>query len=581
MNRPRVPEIITFVLIIGVAAGLRLPGLDIAPPELNQDEASRGVDAWQIYQTGADRHGHRWPLFLESFGPGDWTAALTTYITIPFVALLGPTTIAMRLPDALLGSATVVLVYFWLRRGRGWVFAASAAAVLATNPWHIALCRTAHESGFAPFFLAAAMLALDRAGLVIVGDVETTASVRLRTFWAAVAGVMLGLHTWCYPATRLFTPLLCLAMILTHWRRVIAVFRNHDGRRVLVSSIVGLIVGSAPIWVTALTHPERLAARAAVTLRIHAGGPISAMAADFGRNWLRNVNPRYLFMQADEMSGADLPGLGQHLAALAPLLIGGLLICFATYRRSPWARLIVAWWIIHPIPAALCLDWNPHPMRSVGGMLVYPLLAATGFAWLTTLRDAGQLARRRSVIAVVALAFMVNALYFARVYFQQYPASVEANYQTEFLGALRAADADAPVGPVRYMVTNSVVQPYIFAMWLEAVRTGRAVSTEMDVASGPRGFHQVTGWGRFAFVPMHAEGHEDAVEQFSRRFWKWREEGRSIRAIVRETEGQQQPVLARFDLGDGSNRRENFLICDVMGPAASDSTSQPANEGPR
>lgn len=573
MIRGRTAEALLILAIVCVAAVLRLPGLDRVPPELNQDEASRGVDAWQICQTGADRHGHKWPLFLESFGPGDWTAALTTYVTVPFVALLGPTAVAMRLPDALLGTATVAIVYFWLRRGRGWTFAACAAAVLAVNPWHIALCRTAHESGFAPFFLALAMLGLDRAGLAPVGDVESTISPRGRVLWAVLAGVMIGLHTWCYPATRVFTPLLGLAWLLASATRVMATLKHRDGRRILASVAIGLIAGAAPIWITVISHPERLAARAAVTMRIYAGGTAGAMAADLSHNFLRNIDPRYLFMQADEMSGAVIPGVGQHLPAVAPLILAGLIICIAACRRSAWARLIVAWWLIHPIPAALCIDWNPHPMRTVGGMLVYPLLAATGFAWLMTVRDAAQMARRRAVVAVIGLVFAVNALYFCRVYFLAFPPTVEANYQTAFIRALRAAEADEPSSPARYMVTNSVVQPYVFAMWLEAVRTGRAVSTDLDIASGPRGFHQVTGWGRFVFTPMHTDDHQDAIDSFFRRYQKWLDEGRPIHAIVRESEADRRPILRRFDLGDGGDPRENFVICEVMAGNADPSTN--------
>lgn len=575
MNRPRFLEISLFLLIVGTASALRLPGLDRVPPELNQDEASRGVDAWQIYKTGADRHGRKWPLFLESFGPGDWTAALTTYLTVPFVAILGPTSIAMRLPDALLGVASVALVYFWLYRGGGWVFAACAAAVLAVNPWHIALCRTAHESGFAPFFLALGLLGLDRANLVPVGDVDSNGTLRRRTAWAIVAGVMLGLHTWCYPATRLFTPLLCLAIIIACWNRGRTLISNRDGRRILVSTAIGLIIGTAPIWITALAHSERLAARAAVTMRIYAGGSPSAMAADLGRNWLLNIDPRYLFLQADEMSGAVIPGVGQHLPAVAPLILAGLLVNIVALRRSQWARVVFAWWIIHPLPAALCLDWNPHPMRTVGGMLVYPVLAAMGLNWLMNVRGSAQWARRRVVLAVIGLALAANSLYFARVYFQAYSHSVEKNYQTAFIRALRPADSDDPSSPTRYMVTNSVVQPYIFAMWLAAERTREAVPIDFESASGPRGFHQVTGWGRFVFTPMHTEGHEDALQGFYRRYKTWLDEGRPIHAIARESEADRRTILARFNLGDGGDKRENFVICEVMAEGPLGSTPSP------
>jgi len=566
MIRSRPVETFIFLLIVCVAAGLRLPGLDRVPPELNQDEASRGVDAWQIFQTGADRHGRRWPLFLESFGPGDWTAALTTYFTVPFVAWMGPTTAAIRMPDALLGTATVIVVYFWLRRGRGWATAACAAAVLATNPWHIALCRTAHESGFAPFFLAVALLGLDRAGIVPAGEHELTSTQRVRRAWAVGAGLMLSMHTWCYPATRLFTPLLCLAIICVYRRRILTLFAIRDGRRLFACAAAGLVAGAAPIWWTALSYPERLAARAAVTMRIYAGGSAAAIMADCAQNWLRNVDPRYLFIEADEMSGATMPGVGQHLPALAPLMVAGLVACLIRAGRSPWAAFVVAWWIIHPIPAALCHDWNPHPMRTVGGMLVYPVLAAIGFELLAAAADAQQRLRRRALLAMVALATVMNVSYFFNVYFLAFPKKAEPLYQAALIRAMRAADARMAADSddrERFVITNSALQPYIYAMWLEAVRTRRALPVDFESTPGPRGFHQVTGWGRFAFVPAHADGFEASVAQFQRRLAEWEGASRTVRALVRESEAGERPVLAKFPQGDGDDPFQNFVICDV------------------
>jgi len=562
MSRSARFETAIFIAIIGVAAALRLPGLDRVPPELNQDEASRGVDAWQILKTGADRHGHHLPFFLESFGPGDWTAALTTYITVPFVAILGPTTVAMRLPDALLGTATVAIVYFWLRRGRGWRAAACAAAVLATNPWHIALCRTAHESGFAPFFLALALLALDRAGVVTTDDADANATAGRRALWAALAGFMLSMHTWCYPATRLFTPLLCAAILALYWKRIRAMVALRDGRRILACGAISLIAGASPIWLTALGHPERLAARAAVTLRMYGGGSMAEIVADIGRNWLLNVDPRYLFIEADEMSGAVIPGVGQQLPAIAPLLLAGLIACMIRCRGSAFAAFVIAWWLIYPIPAAVCHDWNPHPMRTVGGMLVYPVLAAIGFDWLFVTQEAVRRIRRRGALAVVELAALVNVVYFGRVYFTDFQVKAAPLYQTGLIQALRAAEDDGD-SHMQYVVTNSTLQPYIYAMWLDALRAGSAVSTEIDAEPGPRGFHQVTGWGRYAFAPAHTDGFDEAVQSFQERLAGWTAEGTPLRAIVRESEAGVRPVLARFVHGDGSDAYQNFVICDL------------------
>ncbi|HVP11333.1 MAG TPA: glycosyltransferase family 39 protein, partial [Phycisphaerae bacterium] len=247
-----------FAIILAVAALLRLPALEEVPPPLNQDEISRGYDAWAILETGADRHGQRWPLFLESFGMGDFTAALTTYITVPFIAVLGPTALALRLPDALLGVLTVWILYLWLKRQAGVRTALIAAAVFALDPWHIALCRTAHESGFAPFFLALALLALHRAGLLprdepnaIGQSPEPHAGA-----WALLSGMMLGAHAWVYPATRLFTPLFAIAILVIYRRHYAGLLRVGAGRITLECLVVGLLIGGFPLISTAITHPE-------------------------------------------------------------------------------------------------------------------------------------------------------------------------------------------------------------------------------------------------------------------------------------------------------------------------------------
>ena len=91
--------------VLLIAALLRLPALDRVPPGLFLDEASRGYDAYALLRTGADQYGVRWPLFAE--GLDDYTPTLYTVLVIPSVALLGLTEVAVRLPAALVGIATV------------------------------------------------------------------------------------------------------------------------------------------------------------------------------------------------------------------------------------------------------------------------------------------------------------------------------------------------------------------------------------------------------------------------------------------------------------------------------------------
>src|SRR3990172_7308426 len=97
------------LIILLMAAFLRLWNLGSIPPGLTPDEASLGYNAYSILKTGRDEYGELMPIVFKSFG--DYKAGLYVYLTVPFVALLGLTEFAIRLPSAVAGVTAVWLVY--------------------------------------------------------------------------------------------------------------------------------------------------------------------------------------------------------------------------------------------------------------------------------------------------------------------------------------------------------------------------------------------------------------------------------------------------------------------------------------
>lgn len=561
-----------FILaLVGVAALFRLPGLEYMPPPLNQDEASRGYDAWCLLETGADRHGARWPFFLESFGPGDYTAALTTYLTIPFVAWLGPTATAMRLPDALLGVATVLLLYLWLRRQVNETVALLAAGVLAVDPWHIALCRTAHESGFTPFFLVLALLALHRAGLLPAEERLPPSEAAARqgrhcSWWGFAAGFALAMHTWAYPATRLFTPLFCLAILVIQARDYLARWKVRETRTPILATGLGLVIGAVPLWWTALTHPEYLAARAHATLLIYRSSSLFAAAGQFLANYAAQFHPFTSFGQADEMSGASIPWVGRHLPILAPLWLIGLVRMFGGLGRSIRCRLLVAWMVLYPVPAAICGDWNPHPLRSVAGIAVFPIVAALGGHWLIDRLTGRSHVVRRVTAVLVCLAVMVNLVQMSNAYFRQFPASPSARaaYQTGLYDAMAFAARYEPAADV-VLVTNQANQAYIYALLLEPIWPQALAASPPVVSPGPGGFHQVLRAGRYLFVPQDPLHFPEAGELFQQALEGFLPDARGL--VIDVDRGDRPAthdgaVLFRSDPGAAQNGAEPvYVVC--------------------
>ena len=144
---------ITIVIIILIAAGLRLWQLDKYPAGFNADEAAIGYNAYSLLETGKDEYGTPWPLSFKSFG--DFKPGLYFYFVMPFVKIFGLNEWAVRVPSAVLGIGTVIIIYFLAEE----IFKNSkvglvSSLLLAISPWHIQFSRGGWETNAATFFMS-------------------------------------------------------------------------------------------------------------------------------------------------------------------------------------------------------------------------------------------------------------------------------------------------------------------------------------------------------------------------------------------------------------------------------------------
>src|SRR3972149_6858382 len=99
------------ILVFALALFLRLFWIVHTPPSLNWDEVSHGYNAYSILKTSSDEWGQTFPI-TNFRAYGDYPLPLNLYLIIPFIAGLGLNEFAVRLPHVILGSLTVVAVYF-------------------------------------------------------------------------------------------------------------------------------------------------------------------------------------------------------------------------------------------------------------------------------------------------------------------------------------------------------------------------------------------------------------------------------------------------------------------------------------
>src|SRR5919198_1387236 len=206
---------IHLLLMVAILAGsaLRFARLKEIPPGLNQDEAVNGYDAYSLFVTGRDHHGHPFPFAgLESFG--DWVSPLLTFLTIPSVALFGLRVESLRAVTAGMGVLAIPIIY-WLgtelfrRRSIGVV----AAWYLALSPWHV------HRAHFAtPSSIVPTMVLLTMAILVwTVNHYSARGIVAL--------GLVASLTIATYPTMKLYIPLLLAAGLIIYGQTVLRLNR--------------------------------------------------------------------------------------------------------------------------------------------------------------------------------------------------------------------------------------------------------------------------------------------------------------------------------------------------------------------
>ena len=140
------------VLIVATAIFLRVYKLSEVPVGLHGDEASIGYNAYSLLKTAKDQDGNFLPLSFDQFG--NFRAAGYQYIDIPFIAVLGLNALAVRLPAALFGSATILVFYFFLLAFfEKKSMALLGSFLLAILPWHINISRASSEAVIASFFV--------------------------------------------------------------------------------------------------------------------------------------------------------------------------------------------------------------------------------------------------------------------------------------------------------------------------------------------------------------------------------------------------------------------------------------------
>lgn len=142
------------LLLLGVGIIVRFVYLGSVPGGLHQDETFVAWNAYALWKEGMDSAGNVNPVYLADWGDGH--SALYSWLLIPIYALVGEDNITpfiTRLPQALIGTLTLWVVYLMLKRMFGERCGQFGLFLLAICPWHVMMCRWGLDANLAPAFL--------------------------------------------------------------------------------------------------------------------------------------------------------------------------------------------------------------------------------------------------------------------------------------------------------------------------------------------------------------------------------------------------------------------------------------------
>lgn len=382
------------ILIVLLAFVLRFWKLD-SYPAVNADEAAIGYNAYSLIQTGMDEHGHAFPIHFQSFN--DYKPGLYFYAVLPFVKILGLNTWAVRIPGALFGVLSVLVIYLLVKElFDNKKLALISALFLAISPWHLHFSRGGWEVNTATFFVLT--------GLLFFFKSINETSFRKRIIKLAVSSIFLVASLYTYHAARAIVPLLGLS-VLAIYRK--SIFGNIKPYLIFVALTFVLLVPLAKDFMSSGT----LSRVAGVGLFADPGpinrineqrgeyGNVNNIAGKllhnkvvnyglaFADNWASHFHGEFLFMSGDSIERNKVPETGEMY--LFDIIFLGVGFMFLSGKFNNSWKFIISWLVISPIASALTFQ-SPNALRAQSMVIPLTIISAFGLTkiieWLGGLK---------------------------------------------------------------------------------------------------------------------------------------------------------------------------------------------------
>jgi 4-amino-4-deoxy-L-arabinose transferase-like glycosyltransferase len=448
-------ERVLVALVLLLAVFLRLYQLDTIPPGLTHDEAATGYFVTSVYE-GARAY------IQAPYGYAN--EAFTMYSGALFMALMGPTDLALRVHSAFFGVLMILFGYLWTRKAFNVPVALGAAALTAVSFWPISTARFALNPQPAPALFTGAVWFL---WLALFSDKPP------RSRWWAwlLFALFLGGSLWTYEVAR-------ATAAATGAFVVFVALTDRTRTRQQIAWLIGALALGLALGAPHVLNPDawQRSATLATTLRALLNGDFRPLLT----TTLEALGT--LTWQGDPFLTYNVPGRPIFDPLMGLMFYGGLIVCACRWRR-PAYTLTLLWIAAGLLPSMIVGAWNStlHSMGMQWVVFVPPAIFA---------REIGDWLKRRYQvwgprlvwIGFAILVFLSGALSFRDYFLQwgQWPEVRAAYFQnmaaiTSYLdrGSFSTAAISAPFPDLPHdpLIANLRVHRNDLALrWFDAQR---------------------------------------------------------------------------------------------------------------
>lgn len=413
-------------LVFIAAVVIRIYNLTNVPYGFHEDEAHIGYNAYSLLKTGHDKNNVFLPLAIDQFG--DYRPSGLHFLTVPSVAAFGLTVFATRLPVAIVGSLSIIVLYFLTLEVFGNArIAFISAAWMSVTPWQIIASRSTSESIVAQFFVLTGMY------LLILCIKKQTRNL-LPVIFAAVSFIISFLF---YHAARFFVPVMLFYFVLYMF------IYAKTYRKIITSVCIAVVCviaalllilkfsngGSRPVNISIFNSP---ATKLLIDQQVrYAGNPPTLMSRILHNkyinypeailsNYLAHFDSEFLYFKGGRPPRYQVSGSGNFYLIEGLFLLVGFSMLLTSFVKN-WKTIfslegsVAVWLLIGPLPAALTYEDIPHFQRSIMMLPAFIMLASYGlYQTYQVMKDK---TLRYVLVGIVICITAFNCIFFFHSYF--------------------------------------------------------------------------------------------------------------------------------------------------------------------